>query len=46
MANDIRNMALIAKELGLSDEAEEYNTWFTQVKEAINSKLWCEEDGF
>jgi hypothetical protein len=46
MANDIRNMALIAKELGLSFEAEEYNTWFTQVKEAINSKLWCEEDGF
>ncbi len=46
MANDVRNMALIARELGLAGEAEEYNTWFTQIKEAINRKLWCEEDGF
>ena len=46
IANDVRNMALIAKELGIADEAEEYNAWFAEIKQEINRKLWCEEDGF
>lgn len=46
MANDVRNMANIAQELGLYDEADEYKNWYERIKKEINRKLWDEDDGF
>ena len=39
-------MAVIANILGLVDDAKKYKAWFTQIKDTINRKLWCGEDGF
>ncbi len=46
MANDVRNMAIIATELELYDEAKMYNNWFEEIKYCINNKLWDSEDEF
>lgn len=46
MANDVRVMAKIARELKLSEEAEAYDAWFEAIRRDINACLWSEEDGF
>lgn len=46
MANELRFMAKIAEELGDSQEAVFFADWYARVKEAVNAKLWCPEDGF
>jgi len=46
MANDVRWMAKIAKELGLPEEAEKYAAWFEEIRKDVNECLWSEEDGF
>ena len=46
MANETRYMQKIAKELGDSDNAEFFGSWYKEIKADINSTLWCEEDGF
>jgi len=44
MANEMRHMARIAKELG--EDPAEYLEQFESIKAAINAKLWDAEDGF
>lgn len=46
MANEARYMTRIAEELGDTDGVDRYRTWFEQIKTAINTTLWCAEDGF
>ncbi|MBQ7793725.1 MAG: hypothetical protein IJ366_04310 [Clostridia bacterium] len=46
MANDTRYMSKIAEELGLDDDAEFFAKWYGEIKDAVNAKLWSEEDGF
>lgn len=44
MANDLRYMSLIAKELG--EDCKYFDEMFETVKTAVNNKLWDETDGF
>lgn len=44
MANEMRYMSEIAKQLGKDKDADKYAELFTKIKNAINDKLWCEED--
>ena len=46
MANEIRFMQKIAKELGDEENAEFFASWYEKIKSDINSTLWCEKDGF
>ena len=46
MANDLRYMIKIAKELGNLTLVELYTLWYDNIKKAINQKLWCEADSF
>jgi len=46
MANDVRFMKRIAAELGDSDGEGFFSNWYESIREAINRKLWCEEDKF
>ena len=46
MANEIRFMQKIAKELGDEENAEFFESWYEKIKSDINSTLWCEKDGF
>lgn len=46
MANETRCMKEIAEELGLTEEANEFDLWHKQIAKDINETLWCEEDGF
>ncbi len=44
MANEMRYMKKIAEVLG--EDGSEYDKRFEAIKEAVNRKLWNEEDGF
>ena len=46
MANDVRHMALMARELGRADEAAFYEAWFKKIAADVNEWLWSEEDQF
>lgn len=46
MANDVRFMARIADELGNKEGVEFFNGWYERIRDAVNEKLWCQEDGF
>lgn len=46
MAGDVRHMALMARALGLAEEAARYDGWYRQLCDDINASLWSEEDGF
>ena len=46
MANEVRFMQKIAKELGDEENAEFFASWYEKIKSDINSTLWCEKDGF
>lgn len=46
MANDVRYMAKIAAELNDAESEAYFNEWYSEIKEVINRKLWCEEDEF
>ena len=46
MANELRYMKKISEELGDSESAEFFGSWYDKIKEDINSVLWCEDDGF
>ena len=46
MANEMRYMQKIAIELGDSDSAEAYGSWYNIIKADTNSVLWCEDEGF
>lgn len=43
MANDMRYMSKMAKELG--EDATYFDGMFESIKNAVNSKLWDEQDG-
>lgn len=44
MANEARYMEKIANVLGMSEEARVFADRFAATKDAINRRLWCEED--
>lgn len=46
MANDVRHMAMISRELQDTENETFFSGWFEKIKADINRKLWCEEDGF
>ena len=46
MANDVKNMKKMAEELGLMDDAADYQTWYNAIAADINDVLWSEEDKF
>lgn len=46
MANDVRFMAKIASELEDPEGETQFTTWYKQIREDINHKLWCKEDRF
>ena len=46
MANETRYMKKIAEITGDIKAAEFYGRWYEDIKNAVNSLLWCEEDGF
>lgn len=46
MANDVRFMMGIAEELEDEAGAAFFGKWYETIKETINEKLWCREDGF
>jgi len=46
MANETRFMAKIASVLGDNEQEKYYSEWHEQIKAAVNSKLWSEDDGF
>ena len=46
MANEARFMKKIADELGDKENADLFGSWYEQIKNHINSSLWCEEEGF
>lgn len=46
MANEVRQMKMIAEELGDSKNSEFFDLWYKKIKADINSTLWCEKDSF
>lgn len=46
MANETRYMAYIADELGMPGEVKFWSEWHEKIKDAINTYLWDENDGF
>ena len=46
MANDVNYMSKIAEELGLAEEAAEYQAWYKAIAADVNTWLWSEEDKF
>jgi len=46
MANETRYMAYIANELNMPEEAKFWSEWHEEIKDAVNSILWDENDGF
>ena len=46
MANETRFMAKIADELNDKENSLFFSQWNEKIKAAVNSTLWCEEDGF
>lgn len=46
MANEARFMKKIAEELGDSENADIFKSWFEEIKADINSTLWDDEYGF
>lgn len=46
MANEARHMAKIAEILDLTDDWIYWKELYRQIKEAINTNLWDQEDGF
>ncbi len=44
MANEMRMMSKIAVEIG--ENTAEFDRRFEEIKNCINEKLWCDEDGF
>ena len=43
-AREYEAMAVIARQLGNSDEAEQFTLKAKKLKEAINKYLWCDKD--
>ncbi len=46
LANDMRCLAQIAEILGMTEDAEMWQSRYDTIKEKINTVLWDEEDGF
>ena len=46
MANEVRYMKKIAEEIGDNANAEFFGKWYDIICNDINSKLWCQEDGY
>ncbi|MDX2029710.1 MAG: trehalase family glycosidase [Blastocatellia bacterium] len=44
-ALDTETLAMMARELGLSAEAQQLQTRYERIRDGINKKLWSEEDG-
>lgn len=46
MANEALFMKKIADELGDKENSAFFDNWHKEIKSAVNSLLWCENDGF
>ncbi|MFN0085662.1 MAG: MGH1-like glycoside hydrolase domain-containing protein [Blastocatellia bacterium] len=44
-ALDTETLAMMARELGLSAEAQQLQARYEKIRDAVNKKLWSEEDG-
>lgn len=45
MANEMAYMSKIAQAIGKADDAKYFDGEFVKIKDAVNSRLYCEEDG-